>query len=724
MKKCELLSPAGNMEMLKYAIGYGADAVYLSGHRFGARKFATNFNDEELKQAIEYAHLHDVKVYITVNTLVKENEIEEFISYVKYIYQIGVDAILVQDFGMLSIIRQVMPNLEIHASTQFHNNGRDVLELLSKEGVKRVVLDREMSLDEIKELPDNIEKEVFCHGALCVSYSGQCLLSSMLLCRSGNRGECAGLCRLPYKLKRNGVLEETERYHLSLKDLSTVDQIEDILKSGVDCLKIEGRMKSPQYVGYITKIYRKLLDSFYEGKNIRLSEEERKNMELLFNRGFTKGFISDANSGDIVNKESPNHIGILLGHYKVKGEKIELSLDEDLYQGDVIRFKEAKKGMTINFLYDDKGNLVNFLKARYKGFVDNFLDVEKSGEIRKVESITLKREIDQLPRKKLFINGNIKILTGKPIELSFSYKDIEVNVLGSIPSKAEKRPISKDNVRIQISKTGDTVYELESLNIELEDNLFVNLRDLNELRRDCLKQLDTRRLNLTKHTVNEIAIVSVKSPCCTQKVLVVVETLEQYEVAKNFDCIIFTSNEFLLKRLKGKVFPKFLNSEIDSEYEKCIVADYGSLNKKDRLKEFYTDYMFNVVNSYTVKKILSYDATSVFFSPEVSSDELLLMKEKVDFSKTGVLIYGKIQLMKMKYDISNGEDVSLIDRNNKEYVFKNRRLFNYLYSPKVIDKIEEIGLFKNLNVGYLRIDFLDEGARDCHNILNRVFKSL
>ena len=203
MKKVELLCPAGNFEMLKSAIHNGADAIYLSGTKFGARKFANNFNNDEIIEAINYAHLYGVKVYCTINTLIKDNEIEDFLSFVEFIHKNDIDAVLMQDLGMINLVRKTYPNLEIHASTQFHNHNNAGLEFLKELGIKRAVLARELSINEIKDLNVDIEKEVFVHGALCISYSGQCLMSSLIMNRSGNRGECAGMCRLPYKLLEN-----------------------------------------------------------------------------------------------------------------------------------------------------------------------------------------------------------------------------------------------------------------------------------------------------------------------------------------------------------------------------------------------------------------------------------------------------------------------------------------------------------------------------------------
>ena len=250
MKKIELLAPAGNMDNLIAAVEAGADAVYLGGKSFGARAFSKNFTDEEIIKAINYCHLYGVKVYVTVNTLVYENEVSDFMNYIDFLHKNNVDAVLIQDLGMLDLVRKTYPNLEVHSSTQMHIHNLDGTLLMQKLGVKRVVLARETSIDEIKHIKNNsdIELEVFVHGALCISYSGECLMSSMIGGRSGNRGECAGSCRLKYDVISDNKRINKGDYPLSTKDLNSLEYVGYLIESGVSSLKIEGRMKSKAYV--------------------------------------------------------------------------------------------------------------------------------------------------------------------------------------------------------------------------------------------------------------------------------------------------------------------------------------------------------------------------------------------------------------------------------------------------------------------------------------------
>lgn len=728
MKRCELLSPAGNMDMLKYAILYGTDAVYLAGTKFGARKFANNFNDKELKEAVEYAHQYGVKIYLTINTLIYEREIEEFLNYVEYIHKIGVDAVLVQDFGMLKLLRSKFPDLEIHASTQMHNNGKNMLKLLKKYSVKRVVLDREMSLSEIEKLPDDIEKEVFCHGALCVSYSGQCLFSSMILRRSGNRGECAGMCRLPYRLEVDGkIVDNNPKYYLSLKDLCIVNELDKILDAGVDCIKIEGRMKSPEYVGYMTKIYRELIDSYYEGKIKRLNPKEMNNIKLLFNRGLTKGFISDEENANIANIESPNHIGIHLGRYKVLNTKVELTLDDELHQGDAIRFQDLNKGMTVNFIYDKKDKLINSSQKGTVVYVDNFLDIKGSGELRKVRSIVLENEINNLPERKVKIDGKIVLKKGKNITLEITDGNNKVLIAGAIPEQAKNRPITELDVRKQILKTGNTIYEFANIKIDLEEGLFVNLKDLNEIRRKALDTLHLKRISVPEIRIFKNPDRIVTTDKRENELNVMISNLEQYNIVKKYATSIFIRDRKLYDDLKKfeNVYFKYDENKNTQERDKYMVSDYGSLECKNENDIIHTDYMLNVVNSYSIENLISLGATTICLSPELSLKDIISLQSDYRSSYVEVLIYGNIELMKMKYSpASSNEKTYLIDRNNAKYLIKTVGEKNYCMSHVPIDFTENIDELLNVGVKNYRVDFLKEDASTCEKIMSKIHKKI
>ena len=294
MNKVELLAPAGDFSCLKAAIEAGCDAVYIGGKLFGARAFSSNFTDDEIIKAINYAHLFGVKVYVTTNTLIYDKEVERFLEYISFLHKNNVDAVIIQDLGMLDLVRQTFPNLEVHASTQMHIHNLDGASFMEKLGVKRVVLARETSISKIKEIKEktNIDIEIFIHGALCVSYSGQCLMSSLIGNRSGNRGTCAGSCRQSYSIvDENNNIILNNKYPLSMKDLCSLENLKTLLDIGVTSLKIEGRMKSSSYVYTVVKLYRLAIDSYYKNNNIYIDEKELYNLNKIFNREFTKGFL-------------------------------------------------------------------------------------------------------------------------------------------------------------------------------------------------------------------------------------------------------------------------------------------------------------------------------------------------------------------------------------------------------------------------------------------------
>ena len=401
----ELLSPAGNKESAISAINNGADAIYLGGKSFGARAYAGNFTNEELSEIIKYAHLHQVKVYVTVNTIIYNQEVEELIKYIKYLYTIGVDALIIQDIGMIFLIKKIFPNIELHASTQCHNHNNEGITLLKELGVTRVVLDREMPLDDIQNINVDIEKEVFIYGALCNCYSGCCLFSFLNGGRSGNRGECTQVCRLPYKLIKNDKYINNEaKYLLSTRELNTIPNFDKLLNSDIVSFKIEGRMKSPSYVGYVTKIYRNLIDN----NTNKITKKEEENLKILFNRKFTNGYLF---KDQVMNITSSNHQGLEIGKVlDITKNKIKIKLDKELYQEDGIRFKNSNKGMIANFIYNEKGLLVNKANPKDIIYLDNKINLKDKDILVKTSSNYLDKEILSTTERKIPISIEVKLI--------------------------------------------------------------------------------------------------------------------------------------------------------------------------------------------------------------------------------------------------------------------------------------------------------------------------
>ena len=608
----ELLVPAGDINSFYAALNNGADAIYLSGKMFGARSYAKNFTEDELKTVLKLGKIYGVKIYVTMNTLVKENEVEDFFKEVEFLYNLGVDAILMQDFGMISLCLEKYPNLVIHASTQVNSSSYETIKLLYEMGVKRVVLPREMSIDEIRQIDIPTELEVFIHGALCVSYSGNCLFSSMLGNRSGNRGECVGSCRLPYKLYKDKTLINSG-YLLSMKELNTSIDIKELPRN-VTSLKIEGRMKSPSYVGFITKYYRKILDGE------ELSTKDLEDLKSMFYRGFTKGHLF--NEEDLINKKSPNHLGSHLGRViDVNDERIKIELDKPLLQGDGIRFRESNKGMIVNYLYDLKDNLINKGSSKQIIKVDNKVKLTSLDEVRKTTDKSLEITDFTITRK-IPINIDVKARVGEEFILTFSDLSHTVTYKGSIVEKSINNPISKDRLITQLEKLGNTPFITKHINIDMDEDIFVRIGDLNIARRTLSERLIGERLNDYKEPIiNEVTFDKIN----TKETI----DLDSYQEVER--------NPFNIKEV--------LN-------DKSIVS-----NLYRPTTDVIASYHLNVFNSYTVYYLYKLGYKAVTLSVELNSLELkdLIKSIRKRFGNIPLIIKtkGYVEVMLIKGNILN-----------------------------------------------------------------------
>ncbi len=608
----ELLVPAGDINSFYAALNNGADAIYLSGKMFGARSYAKNFTDDELKTVLRLGKIYGVKIYVTMNTLVKENEVDDFLKEVEFLYNLGVDAILMQDFGMISLCLEKYPNLEIHASTQVNSSSYETIKLLYEMGVKRVVLPREMIIDEIKKIDIPIELEVFVHGALCVSYSGNCLFSSMLGNRSGNRGECVGSCRLPYKLYKDKTLVD-EGYLLSMKELNTSVDINK-LSSNVTSLKIEGRMKSSSYVGFITKYYRKILDGE------KLSTKDLEDLKSMFYRGFTKGHLF--NDEDLINKKSPNHLGSHLGKViDVNDERIRIELDRSLLQGDGIRFRESNKGMIVNYLYDLKDNLINKGNPKQIVEIDNKVNLTSLDEVRKTTDKSLEITDFTITRK-VPINIDVKAKVGEEFSLTFSDLSHTVTYRGSIVEKSINNPISKERLISQLEKLGNTSFVSKHINIDMDEDIFIRIGDLNIARRTLSERLIGERINDYKEPIiNEVTFDKIN----TNEII----DLDNYmEVERN---------PFYIK---------------DVLKDKSIVS-----NLFKPTTNVIASYHLNVFNSYTAYYLYKLGYKGITLSVELNNIELKDLIESIRkrFGNIPLVIKtkGYVEVMLIKGNILN-----------------------------------------------------------------------
>ena len=670
MFKTELLAPAGNMETLKAAVQNGADAVYIGGKMYGARAFANNFTLDEIKTALKYCHLYSVKLYVTANTVIFENEIEDFLDYMKFLYESGVDAVIMQDLGMIGLVRKLIPDLEIHASTQINVHNDESLFFLKNMGVKRAVLAREMSIDEIKNLKCDIEKEIFIHGALCVSYSGQCLFSSLNGGRSGNRGECTQSCRLPYENNK------TQNYYLSTKELCSVNHIKEILDLKINSLKIEGRMKSPTYVGYVTRIYRRLIDDYYKGLNPKITPMELYNLTTLFNRKFTDGYLFNDN---IYNIKSPNHLGSHLGIViKITKDKIFVKLDEDLYQEDGIRFCSSNKGMIINKLYNEKGLLVNHVCKGDIAILDNKVNLKEKDSVNKTISKNLIKLIENTVPKKIPISFKVFAKAFNELTLTVT-DDINTITLKSIKlDKALNKPTTKEEIYSKLNKLGNTPFYLKSCEINL-DNAFIPMKILNNLKRDIIDKLILKRtekenkinFKYEKHLINENNNIP----------SFLVRNEEQLKMVLGKGRI-YTEDFKLYKKYKNSnVFyklPRIMYEFPDFKGENLLISELGGIYKYSKDNFVIADYPLNITNSETVNFLHNIGVKISTISPEVKDFEL----EKYSYP-TEKIVYGRPDLMVLK-------------NFNKDIKYLKNNLNNYF--PIIHGKYTTILHHKNINL--------------------------
>jgi len=730
--KHELLVPVGNFESLIAAINNGADAVYLGGKKFGARAFANNFDLKELEEATKLCHLYDVKIYVTVNTLIFENEIDEALDYCKNLHKIGVDAVIMQDVGLISLVHQTLPNLEIHASTQMHNHSSASLRFLEELGIKRVVFARELPIDYINSIKTNLEKEVFIHGSLCVSYSGQCLFSSCILNRSGNRGECAGMCRLPYKLYENDKEIETDGdYILSPKDISSINNFKELMESNIHCFKIEGRMKSAAYVGMVTKIYRSLIDQYNNGLELKVDEEDYNLLKAIFNREYTKGFLfKDTN---LMNFKAPNHLGLSIGLVTdVTNKKIKVRLHHALRQFEGIRFKNSNLGMTINFMYDENDNLINSANKNDIIFLDNIVGLKELDEVMLTNPLI---KIEKEVTKKIPIS--MKFVGKLNDEMKISVFDGEkiVSIKGNIVEEAKSSPLLRERIEESLTKTGNTPFAIEDLNIYIDDNIFIPIGSINELRRKALDRLKALRENKKDNYIEEEYKSNIIQNKQTNYLSVSVRTKEQLQACQelNVENIIVSNIDLMNENLTFKIPRDNINHNY--EYKKFLVTDYASLYK---YRNNYADYFLNVTNHYTLDYISKF-AKLVTLSVECDLESLKnIMNSYNDKPNVEVLVYGNIELMLMKYCplntivnkdkicniCKNDNQYYLKDRNNKFYKLVNNELTHgttilNCNKTNLIDNIKEL---EHMGITNYRIELLDESYDETKEIIERVKK--
>ena len=762
----ELLSPVGDFDCLKAAVQNGANAVYFGSNLFSARAFAKNFDKEELEQAINYAKLRGVKTHLTLNTLIKDEEFVDAINVAKTAYEFGIDAIIVQDLGLARFLIKNFPNLEVHASTQMTTSNIEGVKKLQDLGFKRVVLSRECSISEIEHIckNSNIEIEVFTHGALCISYSGQCLFSSMVGGRSGNRGQCAQPCRLPYSLFSDNK-EIDKGYLLSPRDLCSLENLPDLISARVSSLKIEGRMKSPTYVATVTKIYRKYIDLAYKYLNNEISkyeidEKDKQELMQVFNRGgFSSGHLSDKPNKKLIYPQKPNNMGITLGKVlKFNPNKglITVKLENEVAIGDGISFENEPTKYTISeLMYKDKnikkgssGDIVTF--GRMKGNINLGDTIYKITD--KNLSSTVQNSINN-ENIKVRLNCNLKIKTGQKISvlvkcLNF---DIEDNFnFEHIPDVAKNAPITAEKILNQFNKTLNTCFEFNKIDIDLDDNLFIPTSIINEIRRQAINRIEEKILDSFKRKIDlKIENNFTNKESSIQKKALLLNTLNlsyDYSNLKHFDKIYIPLKYFadknyteILKVLENKsnlyiympvvVKDRYLstietlvkNTINNFKIKGAVVSEMSSVHLFENM-EIIANYNFNIFNTYTAFELNKLGFTTITLSPELSPDELSNIKA----NNKEVIVYGKIPLMTMSYCLlgkSNRcyKDCKHLCLEKNDYYLNDRYNFKFRVIPDNIQTLTIIYNSRNISISNvnakcIRYDILDETIDEINDL--------
>lgn len=764
MSNIELLSPAGDFECLVSAVQNGANAVYFGLDKFNARVNGKNFEGEELIKAIKYAKLRNVKTHLTLNILIKNKEFEEALKLVEFAYNSGIDAVIVQDLGLAKKIMKLFPKLEVHSSTQMTIYNLDGAKEIEKLGYSRCVLARELSIEEIKNICKNtdIEIEVFIHGALCICYSGQCLMSSLIGGRSGNRGKCAGTCRLPYSLLKDGK-EQERGYLLSSKDVCTLDILPELIEAGVKSFKIEGRMKSKEYVGIVTSIYRKYIDLAESDNEYVVDEKDREMLMQIFNRGgFSTGYLKGKLGKKMMYTKRPNHIGTLLGEvisYNPNKGHVKIKLSKDLDLGDSIAIGDSS--CKISELMQ-KNNNIKIAKAndivtigRIKG------KIKPKDKVYKTVSIKLNQEIDQKICKeniKRKVNCNIELKQDETIKLEL--QDIGTNISvklegDSIVKKADNTGLTYKRVEEQLSKTGNTVFKIENINIKMDENIIVPISSLNEIRRRGLEELEHKLLESFKREqinlkldIKEQEFIpkeEIKVTLCLNKISKEID----YSKLKNVDNVYIPFKYFLDENLKENIeniYNKFstyilLPAITKSNYEKLlynnlpkiaekvegiVVSNLSQIYEIEKLgisgKKLVANYTMNIENNFTVEELKKLGISKYIVPPEAEKETIKGLTENIEKE---IIVYGRTLLMTTEYcTIGTLKNCPAMCQEGA-YTLKDRMGFEFpVYTDRVNcnnliynSKITSIN-YKDLQTNSIRIDILEEKKEEIQKVVD------
>lgn len=756
MRIPELLAPVGSMEHLKVAINAGASSVYLSGKDYGARKYASNFTLDEINEAINIAHLHNVKVYVTVNTLIKQDELEDVINYLSQLYAMGTDAVLVQDLGLVELINRHLPELKIHASTQMTCENQLKLDYLESKGIRRVVLPREMRKEEIQSIKTNMELEIFAHGALCYSYSGQCLMSSFKGGRSGNRGTCAQPCRQKYGV--SGLKKED--YYLSPCDLSLFNKLKEIAEMNISCIKIEGRMRNKEYLAIVVSNYRKALNKLKSQKETK-SEE----IKLVFNRGLIEGHFSKS----IKRSIRAGHVGLKIGkvidsHKNQIAIRLDDSIENIPEKGDGLLLvkNDNDYGLeisqnpiitTLNHFQKGKNKQIKDLTRKNKVLIVKKVWQNKKSDFNLNESEAYLTKKNNLIKKAREIENKGTSFAKSKLIITFSIKnkfpklkgrltlanrnEIECEVIGNTPfEKPLKKSVSQETIKKQLSKVDNYPYQITQININYDGTLFIPISKINELRRNLFKELEQKISDSYKHKAKRIKLDLNENENLTNKTSIAFYTnnLSHLRYIENVDRVYLeippenddiNINEGENHNLNYMI--GFLKDAMEISYNKDYKLIWkwpdiahnrtitvlnkvrGILNKmhckipvmSNTFKGDYGPYSMNITNTETIDSLKSHKIITI--SPELTKKDYEdIIRYCKNPEKIELLVQGSVELMKTRYPLlypseikklKKSAKVSIIDKNNNEHPIHKSISGEEL----ILFNSEEISLLSKIN---------------------------
>lgn len=696
--KTELLLPAGKPESLLAAAANGADAVYLAGNLYGARANAGNFNQEEMKAAVKLCRKAGIRIYVTMNTLVSSDEFSAALDYAKFLYDSGVDALIVQDIGLAGALKKLLPDLRLHGSTQMTIHNVHGAKWAKDFGFQRVILSREMTLEEIQlihqEVPD-LELEVFCHGALCICYSGQCLMSSLIGGRSGNRGQCAQPCRLPYTLQDGfgNSVSGKPSHLLSPRDLNTMDDLKDIIDAGVCSLKIEGRMRRPEYVASVGRVYRNYIDSL-QNKEIQHDVSGRRDVEQVFNRNFTPGYLYGNPGIDLMSHEKPNNRGTFLGRVmKSDGRRILIRLENDIKLNDGIEIWVkigGRLGCTVKEMKVDGKPSVHGKKGQECEII--LQGNAKSGDrvFKTFDSALMSSAISSIENYSpdIPISFFVSSFAGFPlkVEATDNLGHSAVNQSSYIPEVALNRPTDEKMIRKQLARLGGSGYCLNSLEIKSDGKSLIPASVLNRFRREIVEELDSQVFSkyprISSHSFadkknavlgidttrkkNNIPAISVKVADIYQMRSALEGGADRVYFAPHFGFsfpddntwetlgnilrdyegkVVFTLPQITRDGDNNKLFQQIENA-LKSGFREFLVGQTNDIAIKERYPEIQTinlDFSANVFNPYTAEELFEMGFDCVTASPELKKEQLERFAK--GNGKKEVLVHGAMHMM-------------------------------------------------------------------------------